>query len=314
MAAPSARGLFHKAISQSAFADGMYPQAEAKESALKILAHMGLSEETAYQLADKPDSELLETSDWMIRNFTALCPGRIAAGPVVDRDILPEIPVATIGQGCCAGIPLLIGTNLDEATMFMKKDLLPWFPDTEEKIERLFDFNCVENKNEICRAYSGYPKKKALARLCGDFSFQIHNASAAQGQSRFAPVWAYRFDYVTPMAKLMGLGAFHSSEIVFVFANLENNKLLRFAKKNARRISSLMHNWWINFASTAIRTARPGIGRRTASRIRKPWSSIKNAVLNPALRMPHPKSGGACIFIALKIRFKGKTKNAHSPE
>ncbi|NED62496.1 carboxylesterase family protein, partial [Streptomyces sp. SID10244] len=64
-------------------------------------------------------------------------PGTIAFAPVIDGDLLPRHPMDVFRAGESLPVPLLIGTNKDEASAFkwMKSPLMPIKP---SDIERMF--------------------------------------------------------------------------------------------------------------------------------------------------------------------------------
>ena len=49
----------------------------------------------------------------------------------------------------------------------------------------------------------------------------------AEGHSRVAPVYLYRFDWSTPMLKLLLVGAAHAMELPYVWGNLSSPRTSR---------------------------------------------------------------------------------------
>ena len=123
---PSAKGLFAKAIAQSGAAASARPVALANADAEEFMGHLGVS--TAEDLQALPVEQLLGAHaalsaaritdpDRVIgqsRSPLAFLPFR----PVADDTIVPADPVATMAAGAAAGIPLVLGTNLDEWKLF----------------------------------------------------------------------------------------------------------------------------------------------------------------------------------------------------
>jgi para-nitrobenzyl esterase len=64
----------------------------------------------------------------------------------------------------------------------------------------------------------------------------------------------YRFDWHTIPLKLLGLGAFHSIELAFVFEAIDKPESKRLtllsSKAAARALSERVHQAWIQFAKT----------------------------------------------------------------
>ncbi|PRC57717.1 carboxylesterase, partial [Mycobacterium sp. ITM-2017-0098] len=59
-------------------------------------------------------------------------PGTLAFAPTVDGDLVPDYPVNLARQGRTHPVPLIIGTNKNEAALFryMKSPLMPIAPET----------------------------------------------------------------------------------------------------------------------------------------------------------------------------------------
>ena len=53
-----------------------------------------------------------------------------------------------------------------------------------------------------------------------DVGFRMPTVWLAEGHSAVAPVYLYRFDWATPMLRLLRLGAAHATELPFVWGNL----------------------------------------------------------------------------------------------
>lgn len=76
----------------------------------------------------------------------------------------------------------------------------------------------------------------------------------AEGHSRVAPVYLYRFDYSTPLLKLLLVRAAHATELPYVWGTLGATKdptLKLGGTKTAKAVSSRMRARWINFAAHA---------------------------------------------------------------
>lgn len=56
----------------------------------------------------------------------------------------------------------------------------------------------------------------------------------ARGVCGVANVYVYRFDYAPPTAKQMGMGAFHPSEMAFVFGNISGNPMYGSAEEEVQ--------------------------------------------------------------------------------
>jgi para-nitrobenzyl esterase len=111
LAMPAARGLFHRAILDSG-APALSPptRADATRLATAVLADLGGALD---ELAELPIERLLASQE---RIGQAL--GLAAFAPYVDRVTVPQLPIELIRAGSADGIPLLLGSNRDEWTLF----------------------------------------------------------------------------------------------------------------------------------------------------------------------------------------------------
>jgi len=166
-------------------------------------------------------------------------------------------------------VPLIIGTNKDEASLF-KLMQSPLMPISKDAVERMFELVAEDNPtvdvslSNISPAYRGYPGQKACMGISRDAGFRMPCIWAATAHSAFAPTWMYRFDQAPPLMKLMGLGAMHVTELPYVFGTLPT----KIGKKDlvfrlgglsaARRTMERMHEHWISFARTGDPQATAG--------------------------------------------------------
>ena len=113
LAMPAARGLFHKAIIQSGPGIHMRSRDVAAQDAAKLLAKLGIRHDDAIALHDVPADRLIAAQAGLHR----LNPYYLLE-PVVDGEILPRAPFEPTAPEISADVPLIIGTNKDEATLF----------------------------------------------------------------------------------------------------------------------------------------------------------------------------------------------------
>ena len=185
-------------------------------------------------------------------------PGSLAIAPVVDGDVVPVHPLDAYRAGTQLPIPLIIGTNHDEATLFrmMKSPLMPI---TGASVHTMFAELAAEHPEvaaaeaRIEAAYPEFPKRTTPAELARDAGFRMPSIWLASAHSRRAATWMYRFDHSTPMLKMLGLGATHGTEIAYVFGTLGVNKkdpsFDLGGLPEAERVSASMQAHWLAFAT-----------------------------------------------------------------
>ena len=127
MAMPVAKGLFHGAIIQSSPGLRGVPARDATDLAERLLAKLNIKADQIEKLQQVPAQHLLE----VISTLSPQEPDRrrlIGAGgtmnlaPVVDGNYLPANPFDPVAAPTAANVPLIIGTNRDEAALFLATD------------------------------------------------------------------------------------------------------------------------------------------------------------------------------------------------
>ena len=136
LAVPAAKGLFAQAISESP-ATGMVRSPDiAAEYATKFAALLGArKEDGAHAVMAARPAELVNAFDRVVRQGQREMLGAFAAGPTQGTDYLPLDPVAAMRDGKAHSVPLIVGTNAEEARLFGR--FLKLLPMTEPMIERL---------------------------------------------------------------------------------------------------------------------------------------------------------------------------------
>ncbi|WP_375384505.1 carboxylesterase/lipase family protein [uncultured Microbacterium sp.] len=255
LATPSAAGLFERAIAESSPATSVYGPARARAVAERFLREVG---------AD-PASVRSVSVDEIVRAATAVyaavpteTPGTLAFAPVIDGDLVPEAPATVLKEGRALPVPLMIGTNRDEASFFrfMKSPLMPI---TRTDIERMFAAMRTENptvelpsREAVLGSYEGVRQKLLGLGIARDIAFRLPTIWIAEGHSAVAPVWLYRFDHATRALEAIGLGATHGAELPYVWGNFPTGRrdptFLLGGRRTAERISARLRSRWTAFA------------------------------------------------------------------
>jgi para-nitrobenzyl esterase len=209
---------------------------------------MGLDIDDGEGLKKVSVDKALKASSKINETFTQIMPGAWPFGPVIDGDLLPMSIIDAYKNNQVLNIPLLLGTNKDEAANFIR-DKEPWLPSNEMHINRMFRLNPKLNKKQILDNYDSYPDRSALREIGRDMSFVAGNTLAADVNSKNQATYVYRFDYQTVVTKKLNIGAFHGMEIMFAFNNLdcELSKILAYEVGNPQKIADMLHQYWINF-------------------------------------------------------------------
>ncbi|MFJ4038515.1 carboxylesterase/lipase family protein [Microbacterium sp. NPDC090007] len=261
LATPSASGLFHRAIAESSPASSVYGRERAAQVAARFVELTGVDAQdpaAATTLATMDADRLVAAAQRLFADVPTSAPGTLAFAPLVDGDLVPEAPVSVLRDGRGLPVPLLIGTNKDEASLFayMKSPLIPI---TGDRIEKMFADMAAENpevvlpdREQVLEAYEHVRQRALGLGVAGDIGFRLPTLWVAEGHARIAPVHLYRFDHSTPFLRLIRLGATHGSELVYVWGTLDGGpRDLTFrlgGRRAAVALSQRMQQRWTSFA------------------------------------------------------------------
>jgi para-nitrobenzyl esterase len=259
LTSPAAEGLFAGAIAQSSPATSVYDAIRARRTAEQFIAALGLGDNDIDRLADAPVDAVIAASRTLFNDVPLQCPGTLAFAPIIDGDLVPDHPVKLAREGRSHPVPLIIGTNKHEAALFrfMKSPLMPITP---EAINAMFTQIASEQPNLVLptddQIGTAYPRLRGKARGMGvarDIGFRMPTVWLAEGHSTAAPVYLYRFDWATPMLRLLRLGGAHATELPFVWGNLvagPKDPTFRLGgMKTGKVVSARIQERWRNFAT-----------------------------------------------------------------
>ncbi|MGO4615805.1 carboxylesterase/lipase family protein [Nocardia sp. 2YAB30] len=253
LATPAAKGLFHQAISQSPPADWAMTVAEARSFARRCVEALGATPDTAATaLRTASANDIRRAVDRTLNRVLREKPGLFPVCPVVDGDFLPRAPTDAIAEGTAHRVPLIIGTNRDEGTLFAR--FIDELPTTPDRLRAALAHSGDGAESRIAAAYSDYPRPKAAVRAGGDFTFWRPSVAVMEGHSRYAPTYAYRYDFAPRALHLAGLGATHATELIPVFGGGDSPFVRALTAAGGRRgllaVTDQCQDNWLAFART----------------------------------------------------------------
>jgi para-nitrobenzyl esterase len=266
MAMPAAPGLFRRAIAQSGPPSALTME-RAEEQTAKLMADLGVTDPQGLRAV--PVESLLEAQLGVLR---ARAGGGLPLLPVVDGASMPADPAESFAAGSAAPVPLLFGTNRDEAKMFMVADPKNRDPDEDvllRRIDRAFATGGIKlSAEQVVDAYRAARSRRGestvpreiWSAIESDRMFRIGSLRAASAHARRQPdTYGYLFTWESP-AMHGALGACHALELPFVFGNLDAPAMDRFAGSGpaAEALSEQMMDAWLAFARTGS-PAHPGL-------------------------------------------------------
>ena len=259
MTIPDAKGLFHKAISESGGArDGVLTGRPIKEENASPFYPVS-AETIGINYSKKQGIEGTDAD--ALAKLRALPVEKIVdggqetdgegglrtySGPILDGALVVETAESAYKAGRQMQIPLIIGSNSAEIggsfvnNSKTKEELFSLFGDFKEEAQAAYDPDGSKEFEEVITKFNtdwvwGEPGRFAA------------RAFAVKGE----PTFIYHFGFVPePMKERMKYGAGHGSEVGYVFNNLDARWGNPETTPEDKKVAELMNGYWVNFAKT----------------------------------------------------------------
>ncbi len=243
MASPLAKGLFQRAIGESG---GLfeplqlapkYLLANAEHDGEKYVASLGAT--SIQELRRMPAGELLKGSAGDVSH------------PVIEPYVLPASPYEAFAAGRQNDVPLLIGSNAEEARALTK---------VNDVKAATFDGDVEHSFGALPAPFiAAYPhatdEEARQARLDLErdlrFGWDMWAWARLQAGTGKNPVYYYYFRQQPPFpagSVYEGWGASHFAELWYVFDHLDQEPWKWTASD--RKLAQEMPSYWVNFAKT----------------------------------------------------------------
>lgn len=257
---PMAKGLFNRAIMQSGNTLGqplmMAEMQGYREQSLErgdrfaaSLNALNSAGKASLEKLRKLSARSLSEASYLSMDFTR--PSPFYFFTVFDGVVIPENPYQALMDGKTNDVPILVGFNTDEGTLFIPGSRSETA--YREILEKTF------GKKRAKEVYERYPVNeknnatqrardliKMALRIGGDIFADVLS-------SRGQKVYSYQFDYKIPELIQKDLGVMHALELPFVFDTMPENLTL---DEEGLAFKEVVHRYWLNF----IRTGNPNIG------------------------------------------------------
>ncbi|MBC7422459.1 MAG: carboxylesterase/lipase family protein [Ferruginibacter sp.] len=256
----AATGLFKRCIMESGSGQAALSKEQAGIIAAQYAKTLKISNTREAYLRFSPEELLAaqgKVTSKMVKLKTPSAPdptGGVALFfPIIDGDIITEMPVASIRKNEPANIDLLIGYNTDEMNYF----LLP--TGLLKKIKFNFILNrAVLNVHPAPSVLIGVFKKAYPKKNLGELFSTILTSYQAQMPSiRFANELAktsakiFMYEFAWPSSIKNGVyGAYHGVEMPFVFNNLQSkgDRGMLGPDGGPQALADKMQDAWVSFA------------------------------------------------------------------
>ena len=243
-ASPAAKGLFHRAISQSG---GSFAPVRTGSETGQNVPSLAVAESTGKTFLEGLGASNITAARALPAQKIQGGPGAQGMGrfwPVADGDVIITDQYELYLAGKFNDTPILLGTNSDEGAMFVRQSTTP--AAFEERMKQSFG----EQSAGIIKAYPHATDAEAFKSskdIFREIAFAWHTWSWARLQTSKGKgkAYVYYFDHRTAATPD---GSNHAAEIPFVFSNLSGRAAA--PSPEAVRLSDLMNAYWVNFAKT----------------------------------------------------------------
>jgi len=249
LAMPAAKGLFHRAIIQSGPWLKAVPRETATRFARAFLDHLGAQPGELEKLQTLSAAEIQAAA-------AAVTPDNSIGGfsPSVDGIALPGGPFDPEAPAISQDVPVMIGTNKDEATLFLIGDTRFGSYTEEDLVKRAKQAAGARAEALIAAARKTFPDYspshltaavQTATMFWGD-SIKLAERKAAQGR---APVYMYLLAWETPRGRGR-LRTPHALEIPLMFDNVETARNFVGPGDEPQILADQMSEAWLAFART----------------------------------------------------------------
>jgi para-nitrobenzyl esterase len=241
-ASPLARGLFQRAIGESgAEFEPARKLADMEQAGVKLAETQNAG--TVAALRAKSAEDLMKVTGF-------------ATAANVDGWFLPEDVFTTYSKGKQNDVPTLIGSNSDEGTMFTPPNT------TASSFRDLAAKRFGPDADAFLKLYPFTSDKEAWASQAASmrdqtFGWEMRTWARMQTKTGKSKVYMYYFSHV-PSGKNRVPGAYHGSEIPYVFGNLQiapfavtpNDTEPRPWQDIDHKLADVMSSFWVDMATT----------------------------------------------------------------
>ena len=231
---PSAKGLFQRAGIQSGSTIRLAHHEAATKSAQALLTKLAIGKDQIAELQEMPFEKLIAAGG--------------VAGPMVDGKVIPRDPFDPTAPEVSADVPVIIGTELEDAALRMTDwDL------TEDGLKAWVAQTAGANADRVLSVYrKAYPDTRPFlikARIATDRGGRRSASLQAERKAALgrAAAYLYRWDFPSP-AYGGKFGAIHGMDVSLALHNAKPP--LAGDTPEARAMAEKLSSVWLAFAKT----------------------------------------------------------------
>lgn len=259
---PLAKGLFQKVIIQSGFngflnmpglGNDFRPIRDAEKQNEEALAEIFGRKMTLADLRAIPTADLLkpgphEKKDAEGNQMSLFMEMSLAVGQMVmDGYVFTEESIDLLRKENLEGIQIMMGGTTDEATTLIGDylytlDITPG--NAEEKMRQRFG----DGSEKFYELASKADAEISFMRAISDRCFQKYLLTAKMaGKENDCKIYVYRFAQVPPGRNAEFRGAYHSSDLWYMFNSMRRKENQRNWAEKDYQMANVMSKYWMNF-------------------------------------------------------------------
>jgi para-nitrobenzyl esterase len=217
-----------------------------------LMAELGLAADDVTGLRAVPADKLLAAAYSAEKKQPGAGFDRTGFAPVVDGKVIPVQPWDPKAPDLSADVPVLIGINKDEMTLFMAS--APWFGNLDEAgLMRMAGAIYGDKAEAVVSALKiDFPDYSPTYLACALTTYgrmfagsvQIAERKAAQGRAK---AWFYLLEWETPVGPFKSP---HTLEIPLVFDNVDKARVQVGDGPEPEIMAKQMSAAWLAFAKS----------------------------------------------------------------
>ena len=263
LATPLSEGLFHKAIGESGAYFYSMPDLKTAVNGMESGEAMGKSFGDKVAPGGLSGLRALTGDALLLASMTT--PGAPSFGQflVVDGYVLKKPVRETYLRGEQRAVPVMVGSNADEGSGLSDFGIVAGTP----KDAATYVAQVKARYGDLAPAYlKQYPATNLTdavfnAYRDSEFGWRMEHWAGQMAATK-SPAWLYHFSHLSPAGEAIHwvdfganqrrLGAFHASEIAYVFNNPQAQLRSSDKVKPADvALADQMSSYWVNFAKTS---------------------------------------------------------------
>jgi len=263
MNAPSAKGLFHKAIVQSgSYITSFNDKTSSQRVATALLEELHLQPSQVDSLQKIPYDVLNAASKKAMQKAGAALrkegkPANVGWNAVLDGDFFPNQPSDAAAMEISKNVPLLVGSTKNEFAAFAPVNKNLTMDDVTASLKKRYGDKTDAYLAAVKAAYPDVNTPAGYTDIDLNFRALAIKQADAKAVAGAAPVYMYLFTWQSPVNNGM-YKAMHCMDLAFQFDNIARCQEMTGGSKDAYTLADKMSSAWLNFAKTGDPNA-PGL-------------------------------------------------------